>query len=87
MTEAPGTRLKRLSMRSMRRGTKEMDLILSGFAEARLESMDDGALDAYEALLEESDQDLYAWVAGQAAPPERHAPLIDEIRARLGMAG
>lgn len=87
MTEAPETRRKRLSMRSMRRGTKEMDLILSGFAAARLEGMDDGALDAYEALLEESDQDLYAWVAGQAAPPERHAPLIGEIRARLGMAG
>ncbi|WP_371056061.1 MULTISPECIES: succinate dehydrogenase assembly factor 2 [unclassified Rhodosalinus] len=86
MTETAETRRRRLSMRSMRRGTKEMDLILQGFAEARLAGMDDAALDAYEALLEENDQDLYAWVAGQSEPPARHAPLIGEIRARLGMA-
>ena len=74
-------RIKRLHMRSMRRGTKEMDLILMRFAAARLEDMDDAALDAYDALLTENDQDLYQWVSGQADAPDIHAPLIASIQA------
>ena len=74
------TRLKRLTMRSMRRGIKEMDILLMRYAEARLEQMDGAQLDTYEALLEENDQDLYQWVSGQAAPPAHFAPLVDDIR-------
>ncbi|UMA63878.1 succinate dehydrogenase assembly factor 2 [Roseivivax marinus] len=73
------TRLRRLRMRSMRRGIKEMDLILIRFADNRLSAMSDAELDGYEALLEENDQDLYAWVSGQTEPPERHAALIRQI--------
>ena len=85
-TEPLSDRLKRMKMRSMRRGTKEMDLILMRFAEARLGTMDATGLDAYDALLEENDQDLYQWVSGQAAPPAVHAGLIGEIRAVIGTA-
>ncbi|ETX28412.1 succinate dehydrogenase assembly factor 2 [Roseivivax isoporae] len=74
-------RLKRLTMRSSRRGTKEMDLILMRFAAQRLTEMSDDALDRYEALLQENDQDLYAWISGQSAPPEHYAGLIGEIAA------
>ena len=73
-------RLKRMHMRSMRRGTKEMDLILMRFAAARLDALDPAGLDAYDALLAENDQDLYQWVTGQVSPPPAHAPLIDDIR-------
>lgn len=86
--EAPGGadephahRVKRLRMRAMRRGIKEMDIILSRYAEARLEVMDRDALDVFDALLCENDQDLYQWVTGQAAPPDRFAPLVAEIAA------
>jgi antitoxin CptB len=79
-------RLKRIRMRAWRRGTKEMDLILGRWADARLAAMDGARLDAFEALLEEADQDLYAWVSGQAAAPAAHAALIAEIRAALGAA-
>lgn len=79
--ESREIRLRRLHMRSMRRGTKEMDLILMGFAGAALEGLDPEELDAYEALLEENDQDLYAWIAGQTPGPERHAAMIARIRA------
>lgn len=78
--ETRASRIKRLHMRSMRRGTKEMDLILMRFAAARLEAMDEAALDAYDALLTENDQDLYQWVSGQAPAPAPHAALIGEIR-------
>jgi antitoxin CptB len=77
-------RLKRLTMRSMRRGTKEMDILLMRFAEARLATMEPEALDAYEALLDENDQDLYQWISGQRPAPAAHAPLVAEIASVAG---
>ena len=44
MSETREHRLKRLSMRSMRRGIKEMDIILMRYAEARLAHLDTEAL-------------------------------------------
>lgn len=83
--EDHGARLKRMTMRSWRRGTREMDLILGPFAEAELAAMDAASLDAYERLLDENDQDLYPWITarlggGTAGPPD-HAPMLDRIAA------
>ena len=87
MGETAEARLKRMAMRSWRRGTKEMDLILGPFGDARLAAMDAGTLDLYDALLHENDQDLLPWVLGQTAPPPPYTTLIAEIaafaRARL----
>ncbi|MCV2887189.1 succinate dehydrogenase assembly factor 2 [Ruegeria aquimaris] len=79
MTESRENRIKRMQMRSMRRGIKEMDLILSAYAERNLGEMDVAALDLYDALLHENDQDLYQWVTGQVATPERFRDLIQDI--------
>ncbi|CUH78570.1 succinate dehydrogenase assembly factor 2 [Tropicibacter naphthalenivorans] len=79
MTEDRATRLKRLQMRSMRRGTKEMDILLVRFTEARLADMTDAQLDAYEAMMNENDQDLYQWISGQRPAPAEHADMIQEI--------
>lgn len=78
---APGTetgahRLKRLRMRSWRRGIKEMDIILGGFADARLDSLIPAELDAYEEMLSENDQDLYKWVSGTLPMPAAHASIL-----------
>lgn len=81
--ETRAERIKRLRMRSMRRGIKEMDLILSRFAESRLADLDEPGLAAYDALLSENDQDLYQWVTGQVAPPEEHAPIVAEISGAI----
>ncbi|QYK43166.1 MAG: succinate dehydrogenase assembly factor 2 [Paracoccaceae bacterium] len=81
VAETPEARLKRLAMRAWRRGTKEMDLILGSFADARLAAMDDGTLDRFDRLLLENDQDLLPWVLGSQAAPAAHAPLIAEIAA------
>ncbi|MEM9872524.1 MAG: succinate dehydrogenase assembly factor 2 [Pseudomonadota bacterium] len=72
-------RIKRLHMRSMRRGIKEMDLILSAYARAELEGMSDAQLALYDSLLGENDQDLYQWVTGQAPAPVQFTDLIAEI--------
>lgn len=77
--ESRDTKIKRLSMRSMRRGIKEMDVILSRYAALRLADMDEAALEGYDALLVENDQDLYQWVSGQVPPPAQHAGLVDDI--------
>ena len=81
MTETPEHRLKRLRMRSMRRGIKEMDIILVRYADARLDAMTPAELDAYDALLSENDQDLYQWVTGQVPAPAAFSPLVADITA------
>ena len=60
---------KRLKFRSWHRGTREMDLLLGRFADHHLDSFDAALLDAYAALLEESDPDIYEWVCGRSAAP------------------
>lgn len=78
--ETPEHRLKRLRMRSWRRGTKEMDLILGPFADGRLAGLEPAALADYERLLEENDQDLYLWVTGAATAPADYGATIAAIR-------
>ena len=75
------TRIKRLRVRSWRRGTKEMDMILGPFADTGLAGLDDAALDAIEALLDENDNDLYTWVAGTVETPEAHRAAIEAVRS------
>ncbi|WP_114965942.1 succinate dehydrogenase assembly factor 2 [Alkalilacustris brevis] len=97
MSAAPGglpaqeARLKRLRMRAWRRGTKEMDLILGPYADARLAVMSPAELDLFETILEENDQDLYLWVTGKGTPPAEISGLLEAIaahaRARLSPHG
>lgn len=81
--ETRDTRLRRLAMRSMRRGIKEMDVILSRFAQTRLHDLDEALLASYDALLRENDHDLYYWVSSVSEPPESFAPVVTQIRAML----
>lgn len=81
MAETAQERLKRMAMRSWRRGTKEMDLILGPYAEANLAGMAPARLDLFDALLTENDQDLYPWITGAAPCPAQYRDLLDEIGA------
>ena len=81
VVELAEARLKRMTMRSWRRGTKEMDLVLGPFADAHLAALSEADLATYDALLEENDQDLMAWILGQSAPPPTLAPLLARITA------
>ena len=77
--ETAEARLKRMRMRSWRRGTKEMDLVLGPFADAHLESLGEADLLTYDALLAENDQDLMSWILGQSVPPASIASLLSRI--------
>jgi antitoxin CptB len=85
--ETQEARLKRLTMRSWRRGTKEMDLVLGPFADAHLGAMGAQDLADYDRLLEENDQDLLPMVLGQSPAPQGLEALMARIaafaRARL----
>lgn len=78
--------LKRLRMRSWRRGIKEMDLILGPWADVSLGDLSPEELECYEALLNENDHDLYQWVTSrigklpqQATGPSAYGALLGVI--------
>ena len=79
VVELAEARLKRMAMRSWRRGTKEMDLVLGPFADTHLAGLSEADLVIYDALLAENDQDLMAWILGQGTAPAALAPLLDRI--------
>ena len=84
MDETIEARFKRLKMRSWRRGTKEMDMILGPFADQEIERLSEAELAQYERMLAQNDQDLYLWVAGRIAPPEDLEPILEKIAAFAG---
>ncbi len=73
-------RLKRLKYQSWHRGTREMDLILGQFADARLSSLSDADLDEYTALISLPDTQLYKWISGREEIPRKYnTPLMQAI--------
>jgi antitoxin CptB len=75
-------RLRRLRYRAWHRGTREMDLILGPYADARLDAMSAAELDRFEALLEELDTDLFDWLMGNLpAPPDADHQLLADLLA------
>ena len=67
-----GQRRKRLRFRSWHRGTREMDILLGRFADDSLDSLTGDQLDRFEALLHNSDPDLFEWITGPTPPPEAY---------------
>jgi antitoxin CptB len=61
-------RRKRLLFRSWHRGTRELDLLLGGFAERYLSTATQ--LEVYEQLLEFSDPDIYLWITEAEPVPK-----------------
>ncbi|MBS0331787.1 MAG: succinate dehydrogenase assembly factor 2 [Proteobacteria bacterium] len=75
-------RLKKLRFRAWRRGFREADLILGPFADKHVPDMSAAELDIFEALLEQPDQDLYAWIVETSpTPPEFDHEIMSRIKA------
>ena len=73
-------RLRRLRYRAWHRGTKDMDLLLGPYADARLGAMEVAELDRFETLLEEADTDLLKWLMGQEpTPADADAELLADL--------
>lgn len=84
MSEPAEIWLKRLRMRSWRRGMREMDLLLGPFADAELGTLGPVDLACYEDLLSENDQDLYSWMLDRNGAPVRHHAIVARIAGYHG---
>ena len=74
-------RRKKLRFRAWRRGFREIDLILGGFADQCLAGLDETGLAEFEALLNTPDTTAYAWIVGQEIPPKGcDTPTLAAIR-------
>lgn len=85
MSETLEHRLKRLRMRSWRRGIKEMDLLLGPYSDMRLAELTETELDQYELVLSQNDQDLYAWVSGKEPTPPELSEMLGKVRDHHGL--
>ena len=72
MAEDLEVRRKRLRYHSWHRGTKELDLVLGQFGEKYLPTMSENDIDLFEAIINENEHDIYAWLAGREPTPEQH---------------
>ncbi|PTW60012.1 antitoxin CptB [Breoghania corrubedonensis] len=66
------SRRKRILFRSWHRGTKEMDLLLGGYVEARIGDLEDAELDRLEHLMDAADADLLDWLTGRKPVPTEY---------------
>jgi antitoxin CptB len=75
-------RRKRLLFRAKRRGFREVDIIFGTYAEDALAEMDAAGLDAFEALLDAPDQQVYEWLQGKApVPPAYDTGVFAQMKA------
>ena len=77
------TRLKRLRFRAWHRGTKEADLLVGGFFDARSAAWDMEDIAWFEALIEEQDVDIMAWAMRAATAPARWQGRMMEALQRV----
>lgn len=75
------TRIKRLRFRAWHRGTREADLMIGGYFDARHAGWDEEQCAWFEALLDEDDVDIMAWAIGTAEPPAQFGgPMMAAMR-------
>ena len=81
-TETIEARRKRLLWRASHRGIREMDVLLGGFARARVTAMGEAELAELETIIAIPDHDILSWATGQAPVPTGQAtPLLTELLA------
>ena len=71
---------KKLLIRSWRRGTKELDLILGRFSDNNVGKFEMAELDLYERLLSNDDYVIYNWLFGKEESPKIFCNLIKQIQ-------
>ena len=74
---------KKLSIRSWRRGTKELDLILGKFSDENIENLEISELDLYEKLLSNDDHLIYSWLFQKEDSPKSFKILVEKIQESM----
>ena len=79
-------RRKRASYRAHHRGTKEMDWLISRYADHHLGQMSEPELLLFEEFLVLPDPELQNWIMGtQNVNDRRFAGLVDKLRCFHGL--
>jgi antitoxin CptB len=76
-------RRRRAKFRAWHRGMKEMDLLLGPYADAHAGAMTAADLDAFEALLEILDRDLFKWFTGEGPVPADQKTRLRSARSAV----
>ena len=71
--------IKRLKIRSWRRGMKEMDIILGKFIDQEIQTMDNNEIATYENLLNNDDQTIFSWLLNKEKTPKEFNDIIKKI--------
>ena len=74
---------KKLSIRSWRRGTKELDLILGRFSDENITKLEISELDLYEQLLSNEDHLIYNWLFEKEESPKIFKILVEKIKESM----
>lgn len=75
-------RRRRIRIRAWRRGLRELDILMGGFVDARVDALSDSELSELEELLDLPDAEVLSWLAGGVTPPpERDTALLKAIIA------
>ena len=74
---------KKLSIRSWRRGTKELDLILGRFSDENIAKLEFSELDLYEQLLSYDDHFIYSWLFEKEESPKIFKILVEKIQESM----
>lgn len=69
-------RRARALFRAWRRGTREMDLILGGYADAHIAGLGDHDLADFEALMDLPDQLVFDWITGAVPVAADHVTPV-----------
>jgi antitoxin CptB len=86
MPDSIETRRRRAAWRAAHRGTKELDLLIGGYAQRRLSSMEDPELAEFEEFLAASEPELQSWLLAPEMPlSDRFGRLIAELRRFHGL--
>lgn len=75
-TDSLNSRQRRALFHAWHRGTREMDLLLGPFADARIDSLTGEEMHQFEALMDLPDRDLYDWISGNAPVPPEHDTAV-----------
>ena len=80
-------RRRRASYRAHHRGTKELDLLIGRYADARLAALSAADLGSFERFLAVPDPMLQDWIFSKiAVEGSEFAPLVADIRVFHGLA-
>lgn len=88
MSDELEVRRRRALWRAGHRGTKELDILVGRFAEARLPAMTGSDLDLFERFLAASEPEIQGWLLGSedGAAESEFAAVVAEIRKFHGLA-